>query len=122
MSYDPSGLINLGQLKSALQQAQELTAEVAGAAADAIEELEGLIPSNASSSAAGLMTAEQYNKLAGIEAGANKIIVDSAMSSSSSNPVENRVAEARIAGVEALLGGMSLSINPNDGGLDISIG
>lgn len=122
MSYNPSGLINLGHLKSAMRKAQAYTAEVASAAAEAIEELEGMLPSNASSSKAGLMTAEQYSKLAGIAAGANKTIVDSAMSSSSANPVENRVVAARIAGVEALLGGLTLSINQNDGGLDISIG
>lgn len=39
----------------------------------------------------GLMNPAQYSKLNGIESGANKTTVDSALSSSSANPVQNKV-------------------------------
>ena len=39
----------------------------------------------------GLMSAEQYTKLKGIAYGANKTTVDAALSSSSANPVQNKV-------------------------------
>ena len=39
----------------------------------------------------GLMSAEQYTKLKGIASGANKTTVDAALSSSSANPVQNKV-------------------------------
>ena len=43
-------------------------------------------------------TTEEKEKLAGIAAGANKTTVDSAMSSSSTNPVQNKVVNAALAG------------------------
>lgn len=46
---------------------------------------------NATTSAAGLMSASDKSKLDGIDAGANKITVDEALSSSSTNPVQNKV-------------------------------
>ncbi len=46
---------------------------------------------NATTSAAGLMPATDKAKLDGIEAGANKTVVDSALSASSTNPVQNKV-------------------------------
>ena len=39
----------------------------------------------------GLMSSTQYSKLSGIESGANKTTVDAALSSSSANPVQNKV-------------------------------
>ena len=39
----------------------------------------------------GLMSSTQYSKLSGIETGANKTTVDAALSSSSANPVQNKV-------------------------------
>lgn len=39
----------------------------------------------------GLMSADQYTKLKGITSGANKTTVDAALSSSSANPVQNKV-------------------------------
>ena len=46
---------------------------------------------NATTSAAGLMSAADKVKLDGVEAGANKTVVDSALSASSTNPVQNKV-------------------------------
>ena len=43
-------------------------------------------------------TTAEKNKLAGIEAQANKTVVDSALSSSSTNPVQNKVINTAIAG------------------------
>ena len=41
-------------------------------------------------------TTEQQTKLAGIEAGANKTVVDSALSTTSTNPVQNKVVDSAI--------------------------
>lgn len=53
--------------------------------------------SNATTSASGLMTPEMVTKLNGIDTGANKITVDSALSGSSTNPVQNKVLNDAIA-------------------------
>lgn len=52
---------------------------------------------NATQSAAGLMSAADKAKLDGVAAGANKTTVDSALSSSSTNPVQNKVVNTAIA-------------------------
>lgn len=54
--------------------------------------------SNATPSAAGLMSAADKTKLDGIATGANKTTVDSALSSSSTNPVQNKVVNSALAG------------------------
>ena len=51
---------------------------------------------NATQSARGLMTAADKKKLDGISEGANKITVDSYMSTSSTNPVQNKVVKAEL--------------------------
>lgn len=53
--------------------------------------------SNATTSAAGLMSASDKSKLDGISTGANKITVDSALSSSSTNPVQNKVINTALS-------------------------
>ena len=58
-------------------------------------------PSNATTTSDGFMSADDNLKLAGIEEGANKTIVDSTLSDTSSNPVQNKVVKARIDAVEA---------------------
>lgn len=58
--------------------------------------------SAASTSAAGLMSAADKAKLDGIAAGATKVEVDSALSSTSANPVQNKVVNAAIAAKAAL--------------------
>lgn len=52
--------------------------------------------SGATQSAAGLMSAADKKKLDGITAGANKTTVDSALSSTSTNPVQNKVIKAEL--------------------------
>lgn len=54
--------------------------------------------SAATASAAGLMSASDKSKLDGIATGANKITVDSSLSSSSTNPVQNKVINSALAG------------------------
>ena len=44
----------------------------------------------------GLMSSDQYTKLKGIASGANKTTVDSALSSSSANPVQNKIVYAAL--------------------------
>lgn len=50
----------------------------------------------ASASANGLMSSTDKSKLDGVESGANKTTVDSAMSTTSTNPVQNKVIAAAI--------------------------
>lgn len=54
--------------------------------------------SDATQSASGLMSASDKTKLDGIATGANKITVDSALSSTSTNPVQNKVINTALAG------------------------
>ncbi|MGN0905685.1 MAG: hypothetical protein ACI4NM_00930 [Bullifex sp.] len=46
-------------------------------------------------------TTDEKNKLAGIEAGANKTVVDSALSSTSTNPVQNKAVKTALDGKAA---------------------
>lgn len=57
--------------------------------------------SDATQSAYGLMSAADKKKLDGIATGANKITVDSAMSATSTNPVQNKVVQAALNGKSA---------------------
>ena len=52
----------------------------------------------ATTSANGLMSSSDKSKLDGITAGANKITVDSSLSSSSTNPVQNKVINSALSG------------------------
>lgn len=54
-------------------------------------------------------TTGEKNKLAGIAAGANKTIIDSALSSTSTNPVQNKVVNTAISSLSALVGDMTVS-------------
>jgi hypothetical protein len=55
--------------------------------------------SAATTGAAGLMSAADKTKLDGIATGTNKITVDSAMSTTSTNPVQNKVVKAAISNI-----------------------
>lgn len=50
----------------------------------------------AAQSAPGLMSAADKTKLDGVEAGANKTVVDTALSDTSTNPVQNKVIKAYV--------------------------
>lgn len=52
--------------------------------------------SAATQSAAGLMSAADKTKLDGVETGANKTTVDASLSSSSTNPVQNKVVKSNL--------------------------
>lgn len=66
--------------------------------------------SAATTSAAGLMSASDKSKLDGIASGANKTVVDSAMSTDSTNPVQNKVVKAAIdSSTNAFIKGLSVS-------------
>ena len=60
---------------------------------------------NATTSAAGLMSAADKVKLDGVDGGANKTVVDSAMSATSTNPVQNKAVKAALDGKLSTLGG-----------------
>lgn len=57
--------------------------------------------SDASQTTHGLMSVDDKKKLDGIATGANKTVVDSALSSTSTNPVQNKVINAALAGKAA---------------------
>ena len=67
--------------------------------------------SAATTSANGLMSSTDKAKLDGIEAGATAITVDSAMSSTSENPVQNKVVYTALAGKVDTETGKGLSSN-----------
>lgn len=68
----------------------------AGDGATQIKNLKDIVPGVASTSTAGLMSASDKTKLDGIATGANKTIVDSALSSTSTNPVQNKVVNSEL--------------------------
>lgn len=53
--------------------------------------------SDATTSASGLMSKADKSKLDGIDTGANKTVVDTALSSTSTNPVQNKVINAALS-------------------------
>ena len=55
-------------------------------------------PTNATTNTNGLMSKDDKNKLDGIASGANKTTVDSALSSESTNPVQNKVINTALSG------------------------
>lgn len=68
-----------------------------GIIARRFEQLSGVtLP--ATSKRDGLMTAANYTKLSGIEAGATKTIVDAALDATSTNPVQNKAVKAALDG------------------------
>lgn len=70
-----------------------------------IKNLKDIVPGAASTSTAGLMSASDKTKLDGIATGANKTIVDSALSSTSTNPVQNKVVNSELGKKLSLSGG-----------------
>lgn len=70
----------------------------AGDGTTQIKNLKDMVPGVASTSTAGLMSASDKTKLDGIATGANKTVVDSALSSTSTNPVQNKVVNTALAG------------------------
>lgn len=85
--------------------------------------------SAATTSASGLMSASDKSKLDGIATGANKTTVDSALSSSSTNPVQNKVVNAALAGkaasshnhaLSAITGLLGLLATADDGDVKVS--
>lgn len=77
----------------------------AGDGTTQIKNLKDMVPGVASTSTAGLMSASDKTKLDGIATGANKTIVDSALSSSSTNPVQNKVINTELGKKLSLSGG-----------------
>ena len=56
-------------------------------------------------------TTAEKNKLAGIAAGANKTIVDSALSATSTNPVQNKAVGLKFQGVDSEISGINSVLN-----------
>lgn len=77
----------------------------AGDGTTQIKNLKDIVPGAASTSTAGLMSASDKTKLDGIATGANKTIVDSTLSASSTNPVQNKVIDTELGKKLPLSGG-----------------
>lgn len=73
--------------------------------------LAGLSNSVATTSANGLMSSSDKKKLDEIASGANKITVDSSLSSSSTNPVQNKVVNSALSNKVDKISGKGLSTN-----------
>ena len=71
----------------------------------------GKVYSKASGDADGLMSKEDFTKLGGIAEGANKTIVDTALSATSTNPVQNKVVNTALGGKVDKVEGKGLSTN-----------
>ena len=56
---------------------------------------------NATETESGLMSAEDKIKLDGIEDGANKTVIDTALSSTSTNPVQNKVINTKFNTIQS---------------------
>ena len=70
--------------------------------------------SNATKSDAGLMSSSDKTKLDGIATGATKVTVDSALSSTSTNPVQNKVVNSAISNLSNLIGDTSVATQINN--------
>ena len=91
-------LASNGTATNASKVANNLTLQIAGTTKNTFNGSSAQtfnIP-NASTSTAGVMTTAQVTKLNGIATGATKNVVDTAMSSTSTNPVQNKVIYAYI--------------------------
>lgn len=77
----------------------------AGDGTTQIKNLKDMVPGVASTSTAGLMSASDKTKLDGIATGANKTVVDTALSSTSTNPVQNKVVNSELGKKLSLSGG-----------------
>ena len=88
----PDTMNTLNELATAIKDHKDVT-----------DALDAAISSKASkdvatTSAAGLMSSAMVTKLNSIEDGANKTVVDTALSSSSTNPVQNKVVNSALSG------------------------
>lgn len=72
----------------------------------ALKDLKNVAPEKATSSSDGLMSSSDKAKLDGIESEANKTIVDSTMSDTSTNPVQNKIVNAELEKKLPLSGGV----------------
>lgn len=96
MKYkDGAGNVTAMYPKTKMSQVEGLSNALAGKAASSHTH------SAATTSANGFMSSTDKSKLDGIAAGANKTTVDSALSSSSTNPVQNKVINTALAGKAA---------------------
>ena len=77
-------------------------------------------PGNATASSDGLMSKEDKAKLDKIAEGANKTVVDSALSTTSTNPVQNKAVKAALDGLAPVFLNMSLITGGTIGADDLA--
>lgn len=73
----------------------------------------------ASTSANGLMSSTDKVKLDGVEEGANKTVVDSALSSTSVNPVQNKIVKAELDSLNSTKANINHTHNDNSGLIEV---
>ena len=97
----PAALVNLGltALAAELNYCDGVTSNIQ----DQLDNKVGTVPGKGLST--NDYTTAEKNKLAGIDPGANKTVVDSALSSTSTNPVQNKV----VYDIDAKIGGKPVS-------------
>ena len=99
----PEALNTLNELASALGDDPNFAATVATEIGKKVDKVDGKGLSTND------FTTAEKNKLAGIATGANKITVDSALSSTSTNPVQNKIVNTAISNLNTLVGDTKVS-------------
>lgn len=104
----PETLDTLNELAAALGDDPNFATTVAEQIGGKVDKIEGKGLSTND------YTTTEKNKLANIEVGANKTVVDSALSDSSTNPVQNKVVNAAISELNTLVGDKKVSEQISD--------
>ncbi|MGN5456811.1 MAG: phage baseplate protein [Candidatus Kurthia intestinigallinarum] len=99
----PETLDTLNELAAALGNDPNFATTVATEIGTKVDKIDGKCLSTND------YTTAEKTKLAGIETGANKTTVDSALSATSTNPVQNKVVNSAISNLNTLVGDTSVS-------------
>ena len=99
----PDTLNTLNELAAALGDDPNFATTVATQIGGKVDKIDGKYLSSND------YTNAEKTKLAGIETGANNTVVDSVLSSTSSNPVQNKVVSAAISNLNTLVGDTSVA-------------
>ena len=99
----PETLNTLNELAAALGDDPNFATTVANQIGNKVDKVDGQGLSTND------YTTTEKNKLSGIESGANKTVVDTALSSTSTNPVQNKVVNTAINSLKTLVGDTAVS-------------
>lgn len=99
----PSTLDTLNELAKALGNDPNFATTVLEQIGNKVDKADGKVLSSND------YTTEEKTKLSGIENGANKTIVDAALNSASTNPVQNKIINEAISSLNNLIGDVPVS-------------